>query len=197
MLLPAMDDEQLIRAIATFIVVGLLVPATLWYLGLRFGKPEYQGLGLIVAAIYIAVTGYNVTHDWLDWFPVTYRADVSGPDERTRGETVVGDTQYRVNVEGARHQMVLTPVAKYDDRPTAAVSVSYEVQSPSGRVVAKGRETLLPKPYSWTFLRTSKAATWMPLKAEFISPEEGEHRVILEIPKPVRKVRVEIAERKK
>lgn len=181
-----MDDEQLIRALATFIIVGLLVPAALWYLGLRFRKPEYQGLGLIVAAIYLAVTAYNVTHDWLDWFPVTYRTEISGPDERTRGETVVGDTRYRVNVEGARHQMVLTPVAKYDDRPAVPVKVSYEVQSPSGKVVTKGQETLQPKANGWT-----------PLKAEFISPEEGEHRLILEIPKPVRKVRVEIAERKK
>jgi hypothetical protein len=191
-----MDDEQLIRAVATFVIVGVLVPATLWYLGIRFAKPRLKARGVTVAVIYIAAFGFNAAHDWLDWFPDTYQTDVSGPDARSRGETVVGDTRYRVNVEGSRHQMVLTPVAKYDDRPTAAVIVSYEVQSPSGKVVAKGRETLQPKPYHWTILRTSKAATWMPLKVEFISPEEGEHRLILEIPKPVRKIRVEIAERK-
>jgi hypothetical protein len=192
-----MDDEQLVRAIATFIIVGLLVPAALWYLGIRFGKPQFKATGVIIGVIYVAVFGFNAAHEWLDWFPATYQTDISGPDERTRGETVVGDAQYRVNVEGSRHEMVLTPVAKYDERPTAAVTVSFEVQSPSGVVVAKGRETLQPKPYSWTILKTSKAATWMPLKAEFISAEEGEHKVILEIPKPVRKVRIEISERKK
>lgn len=192
-----MDDDQLVRAIVTFVILGLLVPGAFWYLGIRFGKPQLKAFGVIIGVIYVALFGFNAAHEWLDWFPVTYQTDIGGPDARTRGETVVGDAQYRVNVEGSRHEMVLTPVAKYDDRPTAPVTVSFEVQSPSGRVVAKGRETLQPKPYSWTLLRTSKAGTWMPLKVEFISPEEGEHKVILEIPKPVRKVRIEISERKK
>ena len=197
MLLSVMDDEQLIRAIATFVIVGLLVPATLWYLGIRFAKPQLKAWGVIIGVIYVAAFGFNAAHDWLDWFPVTFRTDMSGPDARARGETVVGDAQYRVNVEGSRHEMVLTPVAKYDEQPTAAVMLSFEVRSPSGKVVAKGRETLQPKPSRWTFLSTSKAAIWTPLKAEFISSEEGEHTVTLEIPKPVRKVRIEIAERKK
>jgi hypothetical protein len=152
---------------------------------------------VIIGVIFIALFCYNAAHDWLDWFPVTYRTDMSGPDARTPGNTVVVDRQYHVNVEGSRHEMVLTPVAMYDERPTAPVTIGFEVQSPSGKVIAKGKETLPPKPYSWTILRTSKAGTWVPLKREFFSPEEGEHKLILEIPKPVRKIRVEIAERKK
>ena len=77
------------------------------------------------------------------------------------------------------------------------MTLAFEVLSPSGQVVAKGRETLAPAKKYWTPLRTDKAAKWTPLKAEFTSPEEGEHKLILEIPRPVRKVRVEIAERKK
>jgi len=192
-----MDDEQLMRAVATFVIVGLLVPAALWYLGIRFAKPQLKAWGVIIGVIFVVLFGFNAAHDWLDWFPVTYHTDLSGPDTRAREETVLVDGQYRVNVEGSRHQMVLTPVAKYDEEPRAPVMLSYEVRSPSGQVVAKGRETLQPRPSGWTFLRTSRAATWVHLRTEFVSPEEGEHKLILQIPKPVRKVRVEIAERKK
>ena len=37
-----MDDDQLIRAIATFVIIGLLVPAILWYLGIRFARPQLK-----------------------------------------------------------------------------------------------------------------------------------------------------------
>jgi hypothetical protein len=182
-----LDNDQIIRAAISFVIVALLVPATLWYLGIRFRRPQLKVWGVIIAATYVLAFGYNVAHDWLDWFPVVYRTDMQGPDERTREASIVVDGQYHVNAAGSRHQMVLTPISKYGEQQTAPLTLGFEVQTPSGQVVAKGRETLGP----------SKGSNWTALKTEFVSPEEGEHKLILEIPKPVRKVRIEISERKK
>jgi hypothetical protein len=193
-----LDDDQIIRAIITFVIVAVLVPATLWYLGMRFLKPRLKALGVIIGVTYVLVSGFNVGQEWFDWFPNVYQTDMQGPDKRTREASIVVDGRYPVNVAGSRHQMVLTPVAIYGDPAVGSVTLGFEVQTPSGQVVAKGRETLGPAKGSFwrSLLKTTRAATWIPLKAEFFSPEEGEHKLILEIPKPVRKVRVEIAERK-
>ena len=192
-----MDDQQIVRAVISFFIVGFLVPATLWYCGIRFAKPQLKGFGVMIGVTYVLLAGYNISQEWLDWFPNVYTTYMDGPNQRTRGTSVVADGTYHVNVAGSRHQMVLTPVAQYNEPATVPVTIAFEVQTPSGQVVAKGTETLAPgKPY-WTPLKTDKAAKWTPLKTEFISPEEGEHKLILEIPRPVRKVRVEIAERKK
>jgi hypothetical protein len=192
-----MDDQQLVRAVISFVVVGILVPATLWYLGIRFAKPQLKAWGVVVGATYILLAGYSIAQESSDLFPNVYTTYMDGPDQRTRGTSVVSDGMYHVNVAGSRHEMVLTPVAQYDEPATVPVTIAFEVQTPSGQVVAKGSQTLAPgKPY-WTPLRTDKAAKWTPLKTEFVSPEEGQHKVILEISRPVRKVRVEIAERKK
>lgn len=182
-----MDDDQIVRAVISFVVVGLLAPAALWYLGIRFGKPQLKVFGVVIGATYVLVFGYNAGHEWFDWFPVVYQTDMQGPDQRTREASIVVDGPYRVNVAGSRHQMVLTPIAKYGEQPVAPLTLGFEVRSPSGQVVTKGRETLRP----------SKGSNWTPLKTEFTSPEDGEHKLILEIPKPVRKVRIEISERKK
>jgi hypothetical protein len=192
-----MDDQQLVRAVITFVVVGFLVPATLWYFGIRFAKPQLKGFGVVIGVTYLLLAGYNIGQELFDWFPNVYTTYMDGPGQRTRGDSVAADGTYRVNVAGSRHQVVLTPVAVYGEPATVPVTIAFEVQTPSGQVVAKGMETLAPgKPY-WTPLRTDKAAKWTPMKVEFTSPEEGEHKLILQIPKPVRKVRVEIAERKK
>jgi hypothetical protein len=194
-----MDDDQIARAVITFVIIGVLAPATLWYLGIRLRKPQLKMWGVVIGVTYVLLFGYNMGQEWFDWFPNVYQTDLQGPDQRTRAASIVGDAQYRVNVAGARHQMVLTPVAIYGDPAVGSVTLGFEVQSPSGQVVAKGRQTLGPSKGSFwrSLLRTTRAATWNPLKAEFVSPEEGEHKLILEIPKPVRKVRIEIAERKK
>ena len=182
-----MDDTQIVRAIITFVLVGMLAPAALWYLGIRLGKPQLKVFGVVIGATYLLLFGYNAAHEWLDWFPVVYQTDMQGPDQRTGEASIVVEGPYHVNVAGSRHQMVFTPIANYGEQPTAPLTLGFEVRSPSGQVITKGRETLGP----------SKGSNWTPLKTEFISPEEGEHNLILEIPKPVRKVRIEISERKK
>ena len=192
-----MEDDPLVRAIITFVIVGFLVPATLWYLGIRFAKPQLKGFGVVIGVTYLLLAGFNISQEWLHWFPNVYTTYMDGPNQRTRGNSVVADGMYRVNVAGSRHQMVLTPVAMYDEPAVVPVTLAFEVLTPSGQVVAKGMETLSPAKKYWTPLRTDKAAKWTPLKTEFTSPEEGEHELILEIPRPVRKVRVEVAERKK
>jgi hypothetical protein len=35
-----MDENELLRAILTVLIVGILAPMTLWYLGVRFAKPR-------------------------------------------------------------------------------------------------------------------------------------------------------------
>ncbi len=182
-----MDDDVLVRAAISFVVLGILVPATLWYFAIRFGKPQLKVFAIAIVLIYTVLLVVNLGHDWLDWFPPTYHTDVYGPDKRTPDPILVTDTQYHVNVPGSRHQMVLTPVSQYGEQQTAPLTLGFEVQTPTGQVVAKGRETVPP----------AKGSNWAPIKAEFTTPEEGEHKLILEIPKPVRKVRVEITERKK
>jgi hypothetical protein len=167
-----MDDDQLIRAIATFVIVALLVPAVLWYLGIRFSKPQLKIWGVLIGAIYVLTFSFNLAHDHFDLFPVTYRTELQGPG--------VVDCTYPVNVPGSRHEMVLTPVPKYNEHPTTPLTLSFEVQSPTGQVVAKGQETL----------------NWTPLKTQFTTPEQGEHKLILQIPVPARKVRIAITERK-
>lgn len=173
-----MNDEQIVRAVASFVIVGLLVPATLWYLGIRFAKPQLKIWGIIVGTLYVLLFGFNVAHEWFDFFPVVYQTDMYGPDHEEA--SVVSDITYQVNVAGSRNEMVLTPIPKYGEKPAAPLTLSSEVQSPTGQV-AKGRETL----------------HWTPLKTEFTSLEEGVHKVIVVIPKPVRKVRIAITERKK
>ena len=191
-----MDDSQLIRAVITFAVIGVLVPATLWYLAIRLGKPQLKMWGAVIGVIYTLLFAVNAAHEWLDWFPNVYTTYVAGPNERARGASVVSDAQYHVNEAGSRHELVLTPVANYNEAAVGSVTIVFEVQSPSGRVVAKGQQTLEPAKNHWTPIRANKAATWTPLKTEFTSPEDGDHKLIVEIPRPVRKVRVEIAERK-
>lgn len=182
-----MNDDQIVRAIISFAVVGLLVPAALWYLGIRLRKPQLKVWGVIIGATYVLVFGYNAGHEWFDWFPDVYQTDMQGPDQRASEATVVMEGPYHVNVAGSRHQMVLTPIAKYGEQPTAPLTLGYEVRSPSDQVLTKGRETLQP----------SKGSNWTPVKTEFTSPEDGDHKLILEIPKPARKVRIEISERKR
>jgi hypothetical protein len=194
-----LDDDQIVRAVITFVIVGVLVPATLWYLGIRLRKPQLKAGGVIIGVTFVLLFGLNLGHEWFDWFPNVYQTDLQGPGQRAREASIVVAGRYPVNVTGSRHEMVLTPVAIYGDPAVGSVTLGYEVQSPSGLVVAKGRESLgSATGFSWKrLLKTTRAATWNPLKVEFVSPEEGEHKLILEIPKPVRKVRVEIAERKK
>jgi hypothetical protein len=168
-----MDDDQLIRAIASFVIVGLLLPSALWYSAIRFGKPRLKAFSVIIGVAYISLFAYNGVREWTDWFPLVYTTYVNGPG--------LVDFTYYVNVAGSRHQMSLTPIPKFGEKSTAPVALSFEVRTPTDQVVAKGRETL----------------NWTPLKAEFTSPEEGIHKLILEIPQPVRKVRVDITERKK
>lgn len=182
-----MGDDELVRAAISFVVVAILVPATLWYLGIRFGKPPFRIFAVAIAVIYTVILVVNLGHDWLDWFAPTYHTDVYGPDKRTPGPILITDTEYHVNSPGSRHQMVLTPVSQYGEQQTAPLTLGFEVHTPSGQVIAKGRETLAP----------ARGSNWAPLKTEFVTPEEGEHKLVLEIPKPVRKVRVEITERKK
>jgi hypothetical protein len=162
-----MDDDQLIRAIATFVIIGLLVPAVLWYLGIRFARPQLKTWGVLIGVVYVLTFSFNLAQDHFDLFSVVYRTDLQGPG--------VVDCTYPVNVPGSRHEMVLTPVPK-----NAHLTLSFEVQSPSGQVVAKGRETL----------------NGTPLKTQFTTPEQGIHKLILEIPEPVRRVRIAITERK-
>jgi hypothetical protein len=158
-----MDDDQLIRAIATFVVIALLVPAVLWYLGIRFARPQLKIWGVLIGVVYVLIFSFNLAHDQ---FPVVYTTYLSGPG--------VVDCTYPVNVPGSRHEMVLTPI------PTTPLTLSFEVQSPSGQIVAKGREAL----------------NGTPLKTQFTTPEEGVHKLILEIPPPARRVRIAITERK-
>jgi len=191
-----MDDSQLIHVVITFAVVGILVPATLWYLAIRLGKPQLKMWGAVIGVTYTLLFAVNAAHEWLDWFPNVYETYLAGPNQRTRGTSAVSDASYRVNEAGSRHELVLTPVANYDEPAMGPVTIVFEVHSPSGRVVAKGQQTLAPAKNHWTPIRANKAATWTPLKTEFTSPEDGDHKLIVEIPRPVRKVRVEITERK-
>jgi hypothetical protein len=180
-------DDQIVRAVISFVIVGLLVPAVLWYLGIRFGKPQLKVWGVVIGVTYLLVAGYSIAQESFDLFPGTYSTYLDGPGSRTNEAIVVNDATYHVNAAGSRNEIAFTPVAKYGEPATGMVTIAYEVQSPRGVVVAKAREKLSP----------GKGSNWALLKAEFIAPEEGVHKLILEIPRPVRKVRVEITERKK
>ena len=177
----------MIRAIVSFVVVGFLVPAAFWYLGIRFSRPQLKIWGILIGVTYLLVAGYSIAQESFDLFPTTYSTYLDGPSARTTEASVVNDATYYVNVAGSRNEMAFIPVAKYGEPATGTVTITYQVQSPRGVMLAKGQERLGP----------GKGSNWAALKAEFISPEEGVHKVILEIPRPVRKVRIEITERKK
>src|SRR5271165_1372277 len=94
----SLDDDQIVRAVITFVIIGVLVPATLWYLGIRLRKPQLKMWGVVIGVMYVPLFAYNAAHEWLDWFPNVYQTDLQGPDQRTRGASVVVDGQYHVNV---------------------------------------------------------------------------------------------------
>lgn len=136
---------------------------------------------------YLATFVYSVGHDWLGWFQEAYQTDIAGPDQHAREDSVTAEGLYPVNEAGMRHVMELTPIARFGEHATGSLTLRYEVRSPKGAALAKGQETLRP----------ASGPNWTMLRTEFTSPEDGWHKVVLEIPKPVRKVRVRIRELQK
>ena len=48
-----MDDDQIARAVITFVIIGVLAPATLWYLGIRLRKPQLKMWGVVIGVTYV------------------------------------------------------------------------------------------------------------------------------------------------
>ena len=183
-----MDEEELFRAILTVLIVGIMAPMTLWYLGVRFNKPQFKVCGVAIAAVYFGVLAVDLGHRRFGWFEEnTFRTGLVGPARHATESFVTGETPYYVNDADKRHLLELLPVAKLGEQAVGPLALRYEVRSPNGEVLAKGQETLQP----------AKGEKWAVIRAEFPTHEQGEHKLVVEIPKPAGEVKVTIREIKR
>lgn len=180
-----MDQDELVRAILTVIIVGIMVPMTLWYLGRRFSKPELKMFGVAIATVYFALVAVDLGHRRFGWFAEdTFRTGMLGPARRATESFVTGETPYHVRDADKRHLLELLPVAKLGEQAVGPLTLRYEVRAPDGEVLAKGQETLQP----------AKGEKWAAIRTEFATHEEGEHKLVVQIPKPAGEVKVTIRE---
>jgi hypothetical protein len=183
-----MEQNDLIRAILTVLIVGIITPMILWYWGVRTNRQQFKSLAVIVAVVYFAVVAMDLGHRWWGWFEEdTYRTGIVGPARRATEQIVTGEILYHVKDADKRHLLDLLPVAKLGESAVGFITLRYEVHAPNGDVLAKGQDTLQP----------DKNEKWTAIHAEFPAHELGEHKVLVEVPKPAGEVKVTIREVKR
>jgi hypothetical protein len=180
-----MEQNELITVIATVLIVGIIIPMTLWYLGLRYNRPQFKSFGVAVAVFCFAVLALELGHGWFGWFEEdTFRTGLVGPAQRATESSITRETPYYVKHADRRHVVELLPVARLGEQAVGALTLRYEVSSPSGRILAQGKETAHP----------ATGDKWAAIHMEFPTNGEGGHTLVVEIPKPAGEVKVTIRE---
>lgn len=180
-----MEQDELIRAILTVLIVGIVIPMTLWYFGVRFRRPQFKTFGVVIAVVYFAGAGIELGNRWFGLSEeATFRTGMPGPARRAAESSVTQETPYYVKHADKRHFMELLPVAKLGEQAIGSLTLRYEVRSPEDEMLAQGQETLQP----------AKGDKWAAIHTEFPVHDIGVHKLVVEVPKPAGEVKVTISE---
>jgi hypothetical protein len=166
-----MDNEHLIGQVLLTLIFIVLAMG-LWYLGLRSGKRTFKQLAVMIAVAPIIGLGLGPAWSWFGWDRVDIRSTANGPAPReafTKDERPIP-----VGKVGATHQLTLTPSIWGANPPTKPLHLRFDVRSPNGEVLAQGEQDLAP----------AKGFRSAPLRAEFVPREEGQHKLLMDIPSP-------------
>ena len=55
-----MEQSELIGQVLTFLIVGIIIPLTLWYFGVRNNSSSFKMWAVVVAVIYFAGIGIEL-----------------------------------------------------------------------------------------------------------------------------------------
>jgi hypothetical protein len=179
-----MEQDELIRAIVTLLILGIIIPLSLWYWGMRRNSSTFKTFAVVIAVSYFAVAAIELSNSFFGTFEETFRTGFLGPPRRATEASTVGESPYYVKHPEWRHPLDLLPVAKIGEKAVGPLTVRYEVHAPDGTMLAKGQETVQPL----------KADQWTAIHTQFPTHEQGVHKLIVEVPKPAGEVKATIRE---
>jgi hypothetical protein len=183
-----MEQDELIRAIVTFLIVGIIIPMTLWYLGIRKNSSQFKMWAVVVAVIYFVAVGIDLGTRWFGLFEEsTFRTGLVGPARRAEESSITRETPYYVKHADRRHLIELLPVAKIGEQAVGSLTLRYEVRAPDDEMLAQGQETVRP----------AKGDKWAAIHTEFPARDVGLHKLVVEVPKPAGEIKVTISEVKR
>ena len=180
-----MLEDPRVNGLLWIVVICVLVPGALWYLAVRRRRPQLKLWAAAVEVTALIVLGIDLGQTHCGRFvPDTYETTAVGPARREATPSVAREWPYPVNADeaGRQHLLEFTPVARAGEQAAGPLILRYEVRSPKGEIVAQGRETVMP----------AQGDKWSTLRTQFQPRDEGEHTMLLEIPKPAGEVKVKI-----
>jgi hypothetical protein len=135
----------------------------------------------------LPIIGIGIGPVWsfFGWDRSDYQSTASGPTRREASSRYEG--RFSVDKPEIKRLLELTPRIRGEQAPSQAVHLKFEVQSPTGEILAQGEQDLAP----------GKGFRWSTLRAEFQPHEEGDHVLILEMPAPVGRVDIVVKELRK
>jgi len=166
-----MGTEHLLGQILLTLICVVLAMG-LWYLGLRSGKQGLKQLAVMIAIAPVIGLGLGPAWSWFGFDRLDIRGTASGPAPREALTKYEGPIP--IGQVGATHRLTLTPSIWGTNFPTKPLHLRFEVRSPNGEVLAQGEQDLAP----------AKGFRWAPLRAEFVPREEGQHKLLMDIPSP-------------
>jgi hypothetical protein len=153
-------------------LICIVLAMGLWYLWQRSGRRAFKQFAILIAIAPIVGIGLGPAWSWFGWDRLDIRGTANGPAPREAFTKYEGPMP--VGHVGTTHQLTLTPSIWGANPPTKPLRLRFEVRSPSGEVLAQGEQDLAP----------AKGFRWASLRAEFRPREEGQHKLLLDIPSP-------------
>jgi hypothetical protein len=173
-------DLERAAPLLVFALISLVIGLGLWYLSVRFRVKVLKPFAVMTVAMPVIAIA-------IQFFAGRAMAEfrtsaVFGP---SRHEAVTAnDTPFSVTNAQAEHRIELTPKVWGGTQPAQAVLIRYTVQSPKSEILAQGEHEFDPAP----------KLRWAPWSIQFQPREEGEHKLVLEVPNAVGSVDIRIQE---
>ena len=182
-----MDGEQISSSLL-LIRVGVVLALALFSLGVRRNNLALKQIAVALGVVPMLVSGWNIAYTSFGWDVHDFRTSMVVGSWERRSETSVTDkTTIPVTNAERKHQLVLTAKTWGGLVTTQSVRMHYTLQSPKGEILATGEQDLAP----------TQKLRWQPLRVDFQPQEEGDHQLILEIPRPVGSVDMIVRELRK